>query len=161
MEVFKESSKDQCIIHSKTVSNKDGDHLISHQSYDSCLTLLEAARVRGHAPILEISKRLEDNEVPSVLYHRKCRGLFTMKRDLETLKRKADEFLADQVDSTSTLKRSCRRSSSEARVYNPICIFCNKDKFQKGSKSREKLTQAVQITANQPHSTRVCYAKGR
>ena len=149
MEVFTESSKDQCIIHFKTVSNKDDDHLVSPQSYDSWLTLLEAARVRGHAPILEIAKRLEENEVPRILYHRKCRGLFTMKRDLETLKRKADESLADQVDSTSTLKKSCRRSSSEARVYDPICIFCNKDKFQKGSKSREKLTQAVQIRADQ------------
>lgn len=91
MKIYRESSKDQCIIHFKTVSNKDDDHLVSPQSYDSWLTLLEAARVRSHAPILEITKRLEDNEVPSILYHRKCRGLFTMKRDLETLKRKADE----------------------------------------------------------------------
>ena len=35
------------------------------------------------------------------------------------------------------------------RVYDPICIFCSKDKFQKRSKSREKLTQAVQLRADQ------------
>ncbi len=32
--------------------------------------------------------------------------------------------------------------------YDAVCIFCNKVKFQKGSKSREKLTQAVQLRAD-------------
>ena len=78
-----------------------------------------------------------------------------MKRDLETLKRKADESTTDEAGSTDcTSKRLCRRSSSEARVYDPICIFCSKVKFQKGSKSREKLTQAVQLRADQ--TLRVC-----
>ena len=145
----KESSKDQCIIHYKTVSIEGDDHLVSPQSYDSWLTLLEAAEVRGHSPILEIAKRLEENEVPKIYYHRKCRSLFTMKRDLETLKRKADESLAEAGSNVCRSKRPCRRSSSEARVYDQICIFCSKDKYQKGSKSREKLIQAVQLRADQ------------
>ena len=69
-----------------------------------------------------------------------------MKRALDTLKRKADESLTDEVGSTDcTSKKSCRGSSTEARVYDPICIFCSKDKFQKGSKSQEKLTQTEQL----------------
>ena len=151
----KESSEEQCIIHYKTVFHEGIDHLVSPQSYDSWLTLLEAAKVRDHSPILEIAKQLKENEVPKIFYHRKCRSVFTMKRDLETLKRKADESTTDEAGSTDcTSKRLCRRSSSEAGVYVPICIFCSKDKFQKGSKSREKLTQAVHLRADQ--TLRVC-----
>ena len=73
-----------------------------------------------------------------------------MKRDQENLKHKADESLTDEVGNTDcTSKKPCKRSTSEARVYDPICIFCSKDKFQKGSKSRGKLTQAVQLKADQ------------
>lgn len=72
-----------------------------------------------------------------------------MKRDLETLKRKADESFAEAGSNVCRSKRPCRRSSSEARVYDQICIFCCKDKYQKGSKSREKLIQAVQLRADQ------------
>ena len=96
----KEPSKDQCIIHYKTVSNEDDDHLVSPQSYDSWQTLLEAAEVRNHFPILEIAKRLEGNEVPKIFYHQRCRSLFTMKRYLKTLKRKAHESRIDGVGST-------------------------------------------------------------
>ncbi len=52
------------------------------------------------------------------------------------------------IDAGCTSKRPCRRPTSESRVYKAICIFCNKDRFLKGSKSREKLTQAVQLRAD-------------
>ena len=52
--------------------------------------------------------------------------------------RKANESLSGDTGCSS--KRPCRRSS-ELRVYDAVCIFCNKVKFQKGSRSREKLTQ--------------------
>ena len=79
------SAKNQCIIH-MTASKEDDEHLVSPQSYDSWFTLLEAAKVRNHAPILDIAKQLEGKEVPKIYNHRKCRSLFTMKRDLETEK---------------------------------------------------------------------------
>ena len=52
------------------------------------------------------------------------------------------------------LHQGSRKSSSGGsytlhRVYDQICIFCKKVKFLKGSKSREKLTQAVQLRADQ------------
>lgn len=141
---YKASAKNQCIIH-MTASKE-----VRPQSYDSWLNLLEAAKVRNHAPILDIAKQLEDDDIPKIFYHRKCRSLFTMKRDLETQKKKAAERLTDEAGSSgSTSKRPSRRSSSERRVYDPICIFCNKLKFQKHSKSCEKLTQAVQLRADQ------------
>ena len=120
----KESSKDQCIIHYTTVSYEGDDHLVSPQSYDSWLTLLEATKVRNHFPILQIAKLLEGNEVPNIFYHRRCRSLFTMKRDLKTLKRKADECLTDELGSTDcTSNKPCRRSSSGARVYDQSVYF--------------------------------------
>ncbi len=71
-----------------------------------------------------------------------------MKRDLETIKRQREASFSDDmlsIEAGCTSKRPCTRSTSESRVYKAICIFCNKDRFLKGSKSREKLTQAVQL----------------
>ena len=63
--------------------------------YESWLTLLDADKVRKHVPILDIARQLWNNKIPNGLYHRQCRSIFKMKRDLETLKGKASE---NQVD---------------------------------------------------------------
>ena len=140
-----ENIEKQCIVHYK--SSKD-EHLVTLQNYESWKTMLEAAKLRNFKPILDIANKLSEKETPTIYYHRNCRSLFTMKRNLDTLKRKSQQ--ADEASENScTSKRPSRRSSSEARVYDQICIFCNKDKFLKGSKSREKLTQAVQLRADQ------------
>lgn len=141
----------QCIIHHETVSAEDCDHLVSPQTYNSYLTLLEAAKVRNHSAILDAAKLVKEGEVPKIFYHRKCRSIFTMKRDLETIKRQREESVSDvrlSAEASSVSKRPCRSSTLESRVYKPICIFCDKEKFVKGSKSREKLTQAVQLRAD-------------
>ena len=139
---------EQCIICTqKSPSNERDDRLVSPQTYESWQTLLEAAKIRSHEPIIGIAKHLIEKEVPNVYYHRKCRSIFTMKRDLETvMKRKASESFGDDTGCSS--KRLCRRPS-ESRVYDATCIFCDKVKFKKGSRSREKLTQAVQLRADQ------------
>ena len=80
------TTKEQCIIH-QTVSTEDDDHLVSLQKYNSWLTLLEAAKVRNHSAILDVAKQVKEGEIPKIFYHRKCRSIFTMKRDLETIKR--------------------------------------------------------------------------
>lgn len=46
--------KELCIICSKN-AEKD-DHLVSPQTYDSWQTLLEAAKIRCHDPIMDIAK---------------------------------------------------------------------------------------------------------
>lgn len=144
-----ESLKKQCIIHQET-AKEDNDRLVTPQDYQSWKTLFEAAKVRNYSPILDIAKELGEKDIPRIYYHRKCRSLFTMKRDLETLKRKSMESIAGEAgEDICKSKRPSRRSSSETRVYDPICIFCNKEKFLKGSKSRERLTQAVQLRADQ------------
>jgi len=73
-----------------------------------------------------------------------------MKRDLELdleiiLKRNTNEAIGDEKVCSS--KQLCR-SLSVSRVYGPICIFCEKVKIVKGSKSCEKLTKAVELRAD-------------
>ena len=80
----------ECIIHQQTSKDDEDEHLVNPKDYDSWQTLLEAAKVRNHTPILDIAKDLRENDVPTIHYHRKCRSLFTMKRELDTLKRKVN-----------------------------------------------------------------------
>ena len=153
MEKFKhiESPKGQCVIH-QTVSNEDDDSVLSPQNYDSWLTLLEAAKVQNHSSILDIAKQLQDKEIPQIFYHRKCRSLFTMRKSLDTLKRKADESISEAGGSGDASKRPTRIPTSETRVrvYDSICIFCDKvNKYRKNSNSREKLTQCCELRADQ------------
>ena len=124
------------------------EHLISPQSYDSWLILLEAAKVRDHTPLLNIAKQLTDKEIPNIYYHRKYRSLFTMKRDQEGIKRRIAESVTDDDSSTtSSFERRSKRLSTATKVYDPICIFCKEDKYQKHSYSWKANTN--------------CTAKGR
>jgi len=139
-----EKDKHQCIIHYATC-DKEEEHLVSPKDISSWLALLEAAKARNHQPVLDVAITVEENHIPNIAYHRKCRSLFTMKRDLESIKQKREESVDEDANPT---KRQCRRPSTAGRVYNPVCIFCNKVKFMKNPKSREKLIQAVQLRAD-------------
>ena len=137
--------KEECIIHYKTLNIEPDERLVSLQDYDSWLTLLEAAEVRNHIPILEIAKNATEHEVPLVFYHRKCRSMFTMKRDLESLKRKADSSVEALCTATGGITRQKRKVSSDSRVYDEECIFCGKEKYVRGENSRERLVKATQL----------------
>jgi len=139
-----EKDKHQCIIHYATC-DKEEEHLVSPKDISSWLALLEAAKARNHQPVLDVAITVEENHIPNIADHRKCRSLFTMKRDLESIKQKREESVDEDANPT---KRQCRRPSTAGRVYNPVCIFCNKVKFMKNPKSREKLIQAVQLRAD-------------
>ena len=67
------------------------------------------------------------------------------EKKLETLKRKATENITDEAGENSLPKRPSRRSSDGVKVYHTIFFFYNKEKFVKGSKSREKLRQTVTL----------------
>lgn len=145
-----ECSNKLCIICSQETIDNDS-HLVSPKTYDSWLTMLKAATIRKHNAIIDAAKQLNTGEVPETYYHRKCRSDFTLKRDLDTIsKTGADKRLSlDEENVASSSKRLCRRQP-ESRTYDPICIFCDKVcKYTKGTKTREKLVQAVQIRADQ------------
>lgn len=75
-----EKDKRQCIIH-YAVCDKEEEHLVSPKDISSWLALLEAAKVRSHQAVLDVAKTVNENHIPNMAYHQKCRSLFTMKRD--------------------------------------------------------------------------------
>ena len=73
-----------------------------------------------------------------------------MKQDLEALKRKAESNLTDDDAATcSSSKRQDRRLSLGSRIYEQDCIFCGKIKWCKGTSTREKLSKAVDLRADE------------
>ena len=138
-----------CIIHKESLSIDPNEKLISPQSFESWKTLINAAQVRDHSPILDIAKSVTDKEIPVIFYHRKCRSIFTMKRDLEALKRKTDTSSTEEdAAGCSNAKRPVRRCSSESRIYDYTCIFCENVKRYKGTSTREKLVQSVELRSD-------------
>ena len=91
---------DECIIH---CSDETGD-LVSLKDLESWKTLLNAAVIRNLEGILSIAKTLKEGEIPRISYHRKCRSIFTLKRDLKKLSQSVIQ-VQEQGDTSS------RRSS--------------------------------------------------
>lgn len=133
-----------CLIH---CSDEDSDHMVSPQNLESWKTLLKAAEIREHGPVLELAKDLPDGEIPAIQYHRMCRSIFTMKRLLkECIAKKAA-----CVEPTEQGSRSSRDapSSSTSRVFDKRCIFCEKSsKYLKGQKTRETLIQCSELRSD-------------
>ena len=129
-----------CIIH---CSDDDSDSLVSPQDRDSWNTLLRAAEIRQHGPLLELAKGLEKGTIPQELYHRKCRSIFTMKKALDSILSKGATSVAQ---ATTRLPMDAPSSSA---VYDRICIFFNKSsKYLKGQNTRESLVQCVEVRAD-------------
>ena len=70
-----------CIIHCTDDNSKPA----TLQGLESWKTLHRAAKIRKHTKILEIANGLGEGEVPDIQYHRKCRSIFTMKKDLRAI----------------------------------------------------------------------------
>ena len=144
--LIKIPAMEQCIIHKDSIKIDAGDNLINPQTYESWQVMLEAAKVRNFAPILQLSETLAEKEIPQISYHKKCRSIFTMKNVLATLKRKANILTLDEDEgSEPSTKKKNRSGITQKTVYEKVCIFCEKVKRLKGSATREKLTQATQL----------------
>lgn len=82
-------------------------------------------------------------------YHRECRSAFTHKKTLISLKGKSANT---EQDSPQEKQWASQRqpTSSSSRVYEKICIFCEKgNKNIKRSHSREPLIQASELRADE------------
>ena len=71
-----------------------------------------------------------------------------LRRELENLKRKSTERSGDAEESSGAAKRQ-KRSPSTSRVLEVKCIFCGKDKFLKGTSTRETIPKARQLRADE------------
>ena len=140
----------KCIIHTDTSKLKD-EKLIKIRDIDSWKTLLEAAKIRKYEKIIKLAENLGEDEVPDVYYHRTCRSMFTMPRELQKLQQKRVKSKDENESSDeppSKKSRSSRETATDSRVYVKECIFkkyCGNSKRIKGSSTREKLLQATQL----------------
>ena len=136
-----------CIIHHESV--KDDDNLISPRDHKSWTTILNAAKIRQYSAITDLESTLEENEVPDIEYHRDCRSLFTMKRDLETLSKESKETVRESPSKFHLSSRGLSRRSSivgPSIVYYAICIFCErKSKYKKKSRTKEPLIKCSEL----------------
>ena len=48
-------------------------------------TWLSAAKIRNHGKVFKISRLLQDEKLPPLKYHKVCRHIFALKRNLEKL----------------------------------------------------------------------------
>ncbi|XP_056156559.1 uncharacterized protein LOC130130771 [Lampris incognitus] len=133
----------ECIIH----CSDDTDKLVSLQSVDSWRTLLRAAQIRNHAPVLKLAKDIPEGQTPAIYYHRKCRCIFTMKKILDGLLAKEKKSCVSAEEKES--KRVARHAPSTSRTYDAECIFCQKNsKYSKRQNTREVLVQCRELRAD-------------
>ena len=121
--------------------------MVSLKDLESWKTLLNAAVIRNHEGILSIAKTLKEGEIPQISYHRKCRSIFTLKRDLKKLSQSVIQV--EEQEDTSSRRSSIRKPvTTQSRVFERICVFCEKAKYLKGTKTREALIQCVDLRAD-------------
>ena len=112
--------------------------------------VVRAAAVRKHKPLLDIAETLNEGEIQSICYHRKCRSVFTMKKLLETISKQQG---TDEQQPTAAKRTSIRQSPTTSTTYEHVCIFCEKrSKYLKGTRNREPLVQCRDLRAD--HSIR-------
>ena len=113
--------------------------LNSPQDRASWGRLLKTAEIREHAVILMIAATARDDEVPQVLYHRRCSNQFVKKYDIDAIK-KVTSAEKPEPKELNRRKSSADLTSSSSLVYDPVCIFCLKSsKYLTNSKTREPL----------------------
>ena len=103
-------------------------------------TLLEAAKIQNCNRITDLDPNDYDD---NLLYHRNCRATFTLKKTLEKIK--------GITEGTKPLERKSARepSTPSSTVLQEVCIFCDKkNKYVKGTKSREVLHQARELRSD-------------
>ena len=122
-------------------STKD-ENLRSLSSIESWITLLEPAKLRNDS-IINVAADLEDGEVPKPMYHKTCRALYALKRNLNKFRKEVKES-----PESKRAKRSEAVSTSTSGVLQKICIYYKKaNKFIEGI--RENLSSCETLLTKQ------------
>ena len=110
-------------------------------------TLVRAAEIRQYVPILDLAKTVVGEELPTITYHRKCRSIFTMKRNLDKIRK---ERIQCNEPELSERISSIRELPTKSTTYKQVCIFCDKvSKYAKGKDVPEKLIQCIDLRADE------------
>ena len=100
---------DKCIIH---FEQRTEERLVEFNDRALWETLLQAAKIRKFEAVIETGQNLRESDIQSVKYHRKCRSVFTLKRDLQKLNSKNDKTF---LTTSSNIRSSNRNSISSKR----------------------------------------------
>ncbi|XP_064095723.1 uncharacterized protein LOC135207801 isoform X3 [Macrobrachium nipponense] len=122
---------------------------VSPKNISSWQTLLNAAKIRQHVGILELAEGVKDDEIPPVLYHRKCHSYFTMKRSLNSIQSQQSD---NEIElSSNDSRRSIRGKPSSLSVYSSEeCIICGRrTKYKSESGTRENLVRCQEFCADE------------
>ena len=134
-----------CIVH----CTNDSGELTTLRYIRSWESLLKAAEIRQYKPVLDLAEKSKDGEIPGICYHRKCRSIFTMKKDLDRIF-KANGTTGNPEFSMSQERRSSRGPLGKGNTYERICMFCNREsKYGKAQQRREKLIQCSDLRSDQ------------
>ena len=137
-----ELSRCECIIH----CTNDNTELVRPKDEESWSTLVRAAAVCKHKPLLDIAETINEGEIPSIYYHRKFHSVFTMKKLLETISK---QLGTDNQEPTTAKRTSIRQSPTTNTTYKHVCIFCEKkSKYLKGTRDQESLVQCRDLCAD-------------
>lgn len=139
---------EECVIHYNSVSETK---LVKLSSEASWKTLLQAAERRNFQPILDISSTVTDGEYPPLKYHKTCRSMFTLKRDLVRCEQEVGEENQAYANQRSSLRLANQGEGYEWRDCDkllPNCIFCNKAKRVRKTDTKEKLLSCAELRAD-------------
>ena len=140
----KQRKLEPCIICGK---NSPQDVLCRLKDLRSWKTLQDAAKIRFFEPITTL--HVEENCLPNIHYHRECRSTFTHKKAIAKLQKQTESPVSSTQEISTTHSLRQGSSSDHSRVYDEICIFCEKkSKYVKGTHGREHLIQAVEMRAD-------------
>ena len=83
---------------------------------------LNAGRIRGCEKVMAFGA----GDFPNIKFHKTCRGLFKMKKDLKKLKKKEASNNESQAGKYARSKSS---TSRESGILESRCIFCKTRKY--------------------------------
>ena len=130
------------------------DSILSQTDKSSWETLLSAARIRNHEIVIRIAESLPDSEISKLKYHKLCRSMFVLKRNLDKIQSETQRTDASSdnnaTDRRSKAKRSYTHLRTSCGILSKECIFCKKEsKYFRGTNTREKLYSCAEIRADE------------
>ena len=108
---------------------------------------MNAARIRKNEKVIALAASINETEYPQIRFHKSCRSMFSMKRDLEKLQ-KEHKKLKEKIQ----CRRSGRSASGTSRECGKLeeeCICCRRVKYLKGDKTRETLSSCSMFTTDE------------
>ena len=128
-------------------------------SFDSWQTILSAARIQNYPRVLQLSEQVPSGGFPCMKFHKQCRSMFTMKRDLNKIQQERDSLSSQQESSPSDCRKSTRNSSEcKCKTVLPKqCIFCNKVKYLKNTRTEKNCYPAVRSRLPKQQDKQITY----